>query len=420
MKRRDFVQGSVCTTLLALSPGSSRVSLAREQSPLSMELEERLGAVVEAYDAQGNHRTATPVDNASAEWLALETRRAGVEPLLESFSLSRVDPVSCHLRVGEWRIDGVPLFDGDFTDPNGIQGRLGPLGSDAEIGVLETEPFNLIEPRREQGGPVTAARRSVHKGIVLLTRGSRPGLFLINAASFMSPFGPPALQVSSAESDWLMAQAAQRAEAHLVVRVERKAAQAFNVTARIAGRDPSLQPLVVSTSRSGWWQCASERGGGLACWLETVRALAAANPARECLFVAFSGHETGFIGIDAYLASRPELMKRAHAWVQLGANFGAPRQPNELHTQDDFLDALASAALAKQGIAVDHRAPRGSLPRAEAATLHRGGTRYIALLCGSDVFHSAADRWPDALDLATLARYARACTDGALELAQHA
>ena len=420
MKRRDFVQASVCTTLFALSLSSSRGLLARERLPLSMELEERLGAVVEAYDAQGSHRTATSVDNASAEWLALEARRAGVEPVLEPFSISRVDPVSCHLRVGERRIDGVPLFDGEFTGPDGIQGRLGPLGSDAEIAVVETEPFNLIEPRREQGGPVAAARRSAHRGIVLLTRGSRPGLFLINAASFMSPFGPPALQVSSAESDWLMAQAAQRTGARLVVRVERKAAQAFNVTARIAGRDPGLQPLVVSTPRSGWWQCASERGGGLACWLETMRALAAANPARECLFAAFSGHETGFIGIDAYLASRPELMQRAHAWVQLGANFGAPQQPNELHTQDDFLEALASAALEKQGIAVNHKAPRGSLPRAEAATLHRGRARYIALLCGSDVFHSASDRWPDAIDLATLARYARACTDGALELAQHA
>jgi hypothetical protein len=125
--------------------------------------EERLGAVVEAYDAQGNHPTATPVDNAAAKWLALEARRAGVEPLLESFSLSGVDPVSCHLRVGEMRIDRVPLFDSDFTGPNGIQGRLEPLGSDAEIGVLETEPFNLIKPRREQGGPVTAARRRVHK-----------------------------------------------------------------------------------------------------------------------------------------------------------------------------------------------------------------------------------------------------------------
>jgi len=85
-------------------------------------------------------------------------------------------------------------------------------------------------------------------------------------------------------------------------------------------------------------------------------------------------------------------MRRAHAWIQLGANFGAPWQPNELHTQDDALEAWAVASLAKEGIPVDHKAPRDSLPRAEAATLHRGGARYVALLCGSDVFHSAADR----------------------------
>ena len=181
----------------------------------------------QAYDAQGNHRTATSVDNASAEWLALEARRFGVEPSLESFTLSRVDPVSCHLRVAGRRIEGVPLFDGGFTGAEGVQGKLGRLGSDADIAVVETEPFSLIEPRREQGGPVAAARRSTHKGVVLVTRGTRPGLFLINTASFMAPFGPPTLQVSSAEGEWLKAQVEQRVEAYLLADVERKTAQAF-------------------------------------------------------------------------------------------------------------------------------------------------------------------------------------------------
>jgi len=111
-------------------------------------------------------------------------------------------------------------------------------------------------------------------------------------------------------------------------------------------------------------------------------------------------------------------MRRAFAWIQLGANFGAPRQPNELHTEDDALDAWAVRSLAKEAIGVDHRAQRGSLPRAEAATLHRGGARYAALLCGSDVFHSTADRWPEAVDVATLARYTRALSRGVLELAR--
>ena len=46
--------------------------------------------------------------------------------------------------------------------------------------------------------------------------------------------------------------------------------------------------------------------------------------------------------------------------------------------------------------------------RARRASVHRGGGRYVALVCGTDVFHHAADRWPDAVDVALLARYARA------------
>jgi hypothetical protein len=35
----------------------------------------------------------------------------------------------------------------------------------------------------------------------------------------------------------------------------------------------------------------------------------------------------------------------------------------------------------------------------------------------SDVFHNVADRWPEAIEVATLARHARAFANGALELA---
>jgi len=43
----------------------------------------------------------------------------------------------------------------------------------------------------------------------------------------MAPFGPPTLQVSSAEGEWLKAQVEQRVEAYLLADVERKTAQAF-------------------------------------------------------------------------------------------------------------------------------------------------------------------------------------------------
>jgi hypothetical protein len=225
------------------------------------------------------------------------------------------------------------------------------------------------------------------------------------------------LQVSSEPSEWLKKQAAARTEATVVATATQTNTRAWNVTAKIAGNDPALPPLVIMTPRSGWFQCASERGGGLACWLETMRVLASARPERDCLFVACSGHELGFLGIDAYLNTRPELIKRAHMWIHFGANIGAPRQINLIHASDNMTESWAVAAMQKEGVAVGATAARGSVPRGEAGTLHRGGGRYAAVVCGTDVFHHAADRWPDAVDLTLLGHYARAFANGARQVA---
>jgi hypothetical protein len=380
-------------------------------------LEQRIATWVEAYDHQGIHRSATDIDHQSAEWLVDCARNLGVRATLEPFDLNRVDPQPSSLRVAGRCIDGVPLFDATSTAGDGVHGSLGALGSDAEIAVAETEPFTLMEPQKEQRASVTAARSCRHKAVVVLTRGTRPGLYLLNALSFRTPCGPPMLQVSSAESAWLKGHAAAGTQATLVAAATRTATRAFNVVAKISGRNPELAPLVIITPRSGWWQCASERGGGLACWLETMRVLAKAKTERDCLFVACSGHELGFLGIDAYLKLRPDLIQRAYAWIHIGANIGAPRQPNLIHASDKAIEQCVVAAMEKQGLTVGATAARDAVPRGEAGTLHRGGARYVALVCGTEVFHHAADRWPDAVDPRLLGRYAQAFANAALQLA---
>jgi hypothetical protein len=174
---------------------------------------------------------------------------------------------------------------------------------------------------------------------------------------------------------------------------------------------------VISTPRSGWWQCASERGGGLACWLEVLRVLALLKPKRDCLFVAFSGHEISWLGIQDYLRRRPDVVKRAHVWLHFGANVGAPQQPNMINASDDPLEQWAVAAMEKEGLQVNRKAKRGSIPFGEVALVHRAGGRYAALVCESDVFHNVADRWPEAVDVASLARYARAFAMGVAQVA---
>ena len=52
----------------------------------------------------------------------------------------------------------MPLFDANFTDGEGVHGRLGPLGSDVEIGLAETEPLGVAEGVSAQAGPVSRKR----------------------------------------------------------------------------------------------------------------------------------------------------------------------------------------------------------------------------------------------------------------------
>jgi hypothetical protein len=67
---------------------------------------------------------------------------------------------------------------------------------------------------------------------------------------------------------------------------------------------------------------------------------------------------------------------------------------------------------------VDARKPNSSMARGETGTVQRGGGRFVTLACASQVYHNVADRWPEAVDVSLLARYARALATGALELAQ--
>jgi len=423
MKRRAFLavgRGAATCALTARFVKGDWLKVTEELKPAPAGLEDRVAQVIQAYDGQGNHRTGTEVDQNSAEWLAGRVREIGVEPTFEAFSFSRLDPQSCYLRVANRRIDGVPLFDAGVTGGEGVHGRLGPLGSDAEIGLAESEPVRLSEPLIAQGNQVQEARRSRHQGVVVLTRGARPGLFLLNASSFTRPVGPPMLQISSSESDWLREQAGAHVEATLTSQVTRTAATAINVTAKVAGSRAALAPVVLMAPRSGWWACASEQGSRLACWLEAMRVLAAGKPARDCFFVALSGHELGLMGMDAYIQRRPALIKRAHVWIFFGSDIGAPGQPNLVHASDDVLERWAVAALEKEGLTVNAKARYDSSARGETSTVQRGGGRFITLACASQVYHNVADRWPEAVDVSILARYAQAFANGALELARQA
>ena len=368
--------------------------------------EARAAEWLAAWDAQGIHRTVTVGDEGGADWLMREAAALGVVAASEEWGLDRLDPVAAYLEIDGVPIDGVPVFDAPATDPDGVIGALGPIGGQAAIAVAELSPHIVYAPdyRRLRNGD--------HRGLVIVCQGAQPGLGLLNAEQFRHPYGAPAIQIPSEAREMVLAAAGRGAPARLVVASRRIPARGRNVVITVGGRDRTRTPLVVMTPRSSWWQSTAERGGGLVCWLETLRALIANPPACEVVFTANSGHELGHLGLDDFIARRSGWERPVDhggaVWVHYGANIGAAGGELSVHSGSKDFAARAVEELTRFGRKPDLVAPPHLVPSGETRDIHRAGGRYLTLVGSNPWFHLPQDRWPHAVDVATIAQIAAA------------
>jgi hypothetical protein len=393
--------------LAAAGPARAQAGLAPAGTD---ETARRAADAIRAYSAEGHHRTATIVDRASADALLARARATGATASLEPFDLSRIDPIASYLQVGAERIPGLPMFDsGLFTGIAGVSGKIGPIGGDYPIGWTRIAPNAEAALRKMRDG-------SRHRAIVAVTMGGKPGLCPVNAAWFSQPFGPPVLLVSSEMLPRLEALSPD-AEVQVVARVNQRRAQAVNIVSEIKGSQPELAPVCVMTPRSGWHANASERGGGLASWLEIMRVVVAARGCvRTVTFVASSGHELGHLGLHDYLRRNPTLARGAFAWVHLGANIGTSTGDTGMTPSDTRLRDAAVQAFKPHGLETMRQSSAAQVG-GEAATIKEQDGRFISFIGANAWFHNPLDLWPDAVDIQAVARFARAVSDLTLALA---
>jgi hypothetical protein len=351
-----------------------------------------------AWDSQGLHRTGTDGDAAGAAWLAREVGSLGADVTSEAFALDRIDPIDVGLELESGRIDAVPVFDAPPTGPDGIDGMLGPAGSDAAIGVAE------LSPRSVYSGEYQALRRNTgHRALVIVCQGAHPGMGLLNAEQFSTPYGAPAIHVASEARETVLAAAARGALARVIGNYRRTPASARNIVVAMPGRDSARPPVVVMTPRSSWWQSTAERGGGVVCWLESLRALRADPPDMDVVLTANSGHELGHLGLDAFIARRPGWERDA-LWVHWGANLGATGGTLTVMSASDDLRALTAHKLGKAGQPPNELTPNTQVPSGETRDIHRAGGRYVTLVGSNPWFHLPQDRWPHAVDVDAIRR----------------
>ena len=236
---------------------------------------------------------------------------------------------------------------------------------------------------------------------------------LLNAEHFGKPYGAPAIHVSSEAKERVLAAAAETPTARIVADNRYVRATGRNVIVSMRGRIRSSPRVVVMTPRSSWWQSTAERGGGIVCWLEAIRALIAAPPDCDVIFTANSGHELGHLGLADFVARRPgwerPISEGGAVWVHFGANLGAAGGTLSLQSASPDLRELAVAHLARAGRAPDFLAPISVVPSGETRDIHCAGGRYVTLVGSNPLFHLPQDRWPHAVDIEAVTRIASAC-----------
>lgn len=96
---------------------------------------------------------------------------------------------------------------------------------------------------------------------------------------------------------------------------------AFNFVRRIdRGRG---RRLAVSTPRSGWFNCAGERGPGVAAWLWLARWAATSVRDHDLAFICTSGHEYEYLGASEAMKAIAPPPEATRFWLHLRANVAA-------------------------------------------------------------------------------------------------
>ena len=374
LSKRNFIKIISLFSLATIFNLYSREETKIVQNNLKKQIEKDLIK----WDSIELHRTGTKGDEQTAFWLADEIKKCDLQPQLDSFSFTKRTPGKCEVTNGTFKAKGLPMFDGGSTSSKGITEVSGFLNEKNVIAVTKYSSSTMDEASLRLN---EARKEGKHLAIVAIAdvAPNAPGLAVLNAESYRKPFGPPVLQVATKEQDWLL-NLNKNEELTVFVQLTDEKSEALNIQTKIEGKDKSLSPLVIMTPKSGWWTCTSERGGGIAIWLNAMRYFAQNKPNRNVIFTANTGHELSHIGLDHFLENNPSLVKEAHAWVHLGANFAA-KKGNVLWqaSNKDYMN-IGIEELTSKGLDEVQTWPISSRPLGEARNIYDGGGQFISCL----------------------------------------
>lgn len=297
------------------------ISCSSPEAPSSLE-GEQLYRTVENYVSIGEHRSATPADYATANWLKDELTENGYTVKFTEFRTNQFFPETVFVQDENTseRYEAFPLWY--LRDSINLENVGAQLVKDtADLKAVRDKIVLLNFSFGDHGQSASGIRKHLQN---LITAGARAivgysenkagEIVAFNAPIKAAPWSVPIVIVSPGDAAKLSEKAGQPVRVSVKGKFEDVTVK--NVYGTIGNGD---QYIVVSTPISGWFTCGGERGPGVAIWLGLAKWVSTQDLPYTFVFTGNSGHELGFRGAHEFLEHDAPPVEKTKLWIHLGA-----------------------------------------------------------------------------------------------------
>ena len=290
--------------------------------PLAAQAGDELVRDFQTFVSQGEHRSGGKGDQQAQAWLAQILAQLGFSVERIGLPVMAIEDAGTEILTGPLSVNGFPQY---MPPSSAVGARLeGPLALyDAAVPsgrllVHEAEwPAGAYwTPALQQIAERAASLSAL--ALIFTTTTPKGGIFVFNRDQSLPPLPIPVIAVSRADHRQLVMGAQNSSKAGLTISGRVVASE----TGLILGRKPGKgRAIVISTPLTGWFTCGSERGSGIALFLDLARKLA--RQMRPVVLMATGAHEIGHTGMKLALDKYAPDPASVELWLHLGAAIAA-------------------------------------------------------------------------------------------------
>ena len=373
---------------------------------------EELASDIETYARFGSHQTGSKGDLATVDWISKRLRSLGYNTTLNPVEVPYFEPRKVGILHNENFFRCIPQHPVTPTPTQPVEASLVERRSDLDDEQLQgniaviTLPFarHSTTATPSMANSLLAAKTAGAAGVVLITDGPTRLAIALNA-ELAAPFaGIPIVVMGSKDAPAIHALARKNTRVRLIIDGASGRRSGYNVIAR---RQRNGKSLVLTTPLSGWFQCAGERGSGIAAWLAIAKWLAANYPQLSLVVAGFVGHEFENHGSKYFMRDDAPPPSEVGLWLHVGSGF-ATRDWHEagpgslwplpsadpqrfLIAANKFLPLVKTAMAGVPGMEQPYEATSDRAAGEAKAILEAGYTQLIANFGGHRFHHTEND-----------------------------